>query len=45
MLIGKMCTDWGETNRTKTKEKKKEHTGILNHLSNLEVGVKRLVED
>ena len=45
MLIGKMCADRGETNRTETKEKKKERTGILNHLSNLEVGVKRLVED
>ena len=45
MLIGKMCADRGETNRMETKEKKKESTGILNRLNNLEMGVKRLVED
>jgi hypothetical protein len=45
MLIGKMCADRGETNRMETKEQKKERTGILNRLSNLEAGVKRLVED
>jgi hypothetical protein len=45
MLIGKMCANRGETNRTETKEQKKERTGILNRLSNLEMGIKRLVED
>lgn len=44
LLIGKMCANRGETNRTDTKEQKKR-TGILNRLSNLEMGVKRLVED
>jgi hypothetical protein len=45
MLIGKMCANKGETNKTETKEKKKERKRILNHLSNLEMGIKRMVED
>jgi hypothetical protein len=42
MPIAKMCANRGETNRTKTKEQKKERTGILNRLSNQEMGIKRL---
>jgi hypothetical protein len=45
MLIGKMCAAQSETNRTESKEQKKESKGILNRLSNLEAGVKRLVEE
>jgi hypothetical protein len=45
MLIGKMCVNRGETNKTETKEPKKDRIGILNRLSNLEMGVKRPVED
>jgi hypothetical protein len=45
MLIGTMYENWGETNRTKTKDHKKVCTGILNHLNNLKMGVKRMVED
>jgi hypothetical protein len=44
-LIGKMYVDRGDTNVKETKEQKKERTRIINHLSNLEAGVKRLVED
>jgi hypothetical protein len=45
MLIGKMCAARSETNRTESKEQKKERTGIRNRLSNLEAGVKRLAEE
>ena len=45
MLIGKMCADWKETNKTETRDQKKVLTGILNRLSNLEASAKRLAED
>ena len=40
MLIGKMCADQKETNKTETKDQKKVLTGILNHLNNLEASTK-----
>jgi hypothetical protein len=45
MLTGKMCADRRETNMKETREHKKVLTSILNHLSNLEVGEKILVEN
>jgi hypothetical protein len=45
MLIGKMCADQKETNKTETRDQKKVLTGILNRLSNLEASAKRLAED
>jgi hypothetical protein len=45
MLIGKMCVDQKETNKTENMDQKKVLTGILNHLSNLEASAKRLAED